>query len=604
MQMLFDIKFFLLFILTYLLVSCTGNSTSYLRQEEGSFSKDTTRINQMLNQILSHPHENTDSSIAHLTKAKELSEKIGYPEGTARSFFLEGNVYYAANHYDMALKSYTQSLNMAEASGNILLKAQCLEYIALVNLTIGDDFQSLKLYYEALPLFEQTGDKEGIADVYNIIGLYKSSQGEYDTAATYFQKAIQLNEQIGNQTGLIHNKGNLAFMYHEMGNTDRAKAIDLQLIPKLVETDDGINLAVIYYDLSIFSEANMEPDSTLYYLRKAMVVSGKLADTSMLTTIYGRIGEIHLNQQQYDSASSLLTISAKMAHAIDDYVTEKMAIKFLITIDTINRNYKKATKRYAQLIAVSDSVYNQRLRNNLEASELRYENQKKSSLIETQKNDLATASRQKQLLVFLFLFLVLILLLLVLLIILFKRNNIRKQELLNEEIRINELELENIKHKEEINKLRIEKIEKEIKIKENEQVSHALALEQKNELLAVINKKFTEAIQDKGSINLSELKGLVSTIKSQVRDLSDIDLFNQKFNQLHQNFFHKIKEAHPKLTKTELKFCAYLKLNLTSSQIANIQNVTSEAVRKTRYRIRKKINLSTKDSLEDYISGF
>lgn len=101
-----------------------------------------------------------------------------------------------------------------------------------------------------------------------------------------------------------------------MGNTKKAKAIYLNLIPKLNEIADSINLAVVYYHLSIFSETVSQTDSTLFYLRKAMLVSAKLADTSMLTIIYGKIGEIHLKQQQYDSASYLLTISAKMAPAI------------------------------------------------------------------------------------------------------------------------------------------------------------------------------------------------------------------------------------------------------------------------------------------------
>jgi len=604
MQLLFNIKFFRLFIITFLLVSCTGNSTSLLRQKEGSFSKDTTRINQILNQILSHPNKNSDSSIAHLTQAKELSEKTGYHEGTARSLLLTGNIFYDANRYDMALKSYSQSLKMVEITGNILLKAQCIERIASVNLTIGDDHQALKLYYEALPLFEQTGNKEGIAKVYNIIGVYKSSQGKYDTATSYFQKAIQLNEEIGNQTGLIHNKGNLAFMYHDMGNTDKAKAIYLQLIPKLVETDDSINLAVIYYHLSIFSETDSQPDSTLFYLRKAQTVSEKTADTSLLVIIYGKIGEIYLNHRKYDSAFLLLTNSATMSKAINDYGTAKQALKLLLSIDSIKGNYKSASERYAEILIAADSVYRQRLRNNLQAAELTYESQKKGNLIKIQKLELQSANRLKQFLLFISFILIIISLLLITIFNFHKKNNKRKQEVLVEKLRINELQFEKIIQTEELNKLRIEKIERDIKVKEHEHVSNALALEQKNELLAVINKKFTEAMQDKGSINLSELKGLVSSIKSQVRDSSNTDLFNQKFNQLHQNFFHNIKEVHPNLTKTELKFCAYLKLNLSGSQIANIQMVTSEAIRKTRYRIRKKLNLSAKDSLEDYISGF
>ncbi len=270
----------------------------------------------------------------------------------------------------------------------------------------------------------------------------------------------------------------------------------LSLIPKLIENHDSINLSVVCYHLSMFYETLSQPDSTHYYLQKSLTVSEKIADTSLLVTLYGKIGEIHLDRRQYDSAFFLLTKSAILSKAINDYVTAKQVLKLLLSIDTIKGNFKSATKRYAEILIAADSVYNQRLRNNLEASELTYENQKKSNLIEIQKLELQSANRQKQFLLFVFFLSVLISLLLVILFIFHKKNNKRKQELLAEKLRINELQLKNIKQTEEISRLKIEKIEREIKIKEQEQVSNALALEQKNELLGVINKKFTEAMQD------------------------------------------------------------------------------------------------------------
>lgn len=599
------IKYNFLFFLGIVFQFCSCDSNHNMTgSTEDTFSVDDTAIiNNILRRVSNKKIVLSDSIASYLTMAIELSKKCNYVEGQSKTLYLYGNLLYGENKYDSALYYYSAALNIAEKLENQLLKANCLERMASVNLTIGDDHLSLKLYYDALPLFEQTRNKEGIAKVYNIIGVYKSSEGEYDTATYYFQEAIKLNEEVGNNTGLIHNKGNLAFMYYNMGNTEKAKEIYISLIPKLIETGDSNDLSVSYYHLSIFSEAAAQPDSTLFYLGKAQSISEKLADTSILVTLYGKRGQIYLNQLQYDSAFYLLTKSAEMANAIDDYVTEKQALTLLIKIDSINHNFKMAIERYGQILILQDSVYNQRLRNNLESSELKYENQKKNNFIEVQKIELASSNKQKQFYLFLFLLLSLISLLLILMVILFRRNSKRKQELLSEKLRINELHFENIKQSEELNKLRLEKIEKEIKIKENEQVSNALALEQKNELLGMINKKFIEAMKDKGSISMAELNGLVSTIKRQVKDSSDTDLFNQKFNQLHRNFFDNLKKAHPNLTKSELRFCAYLKLNLTGSQIASILNVTPEAIRKTRYRIRKKINLSATDSLEVYISG-
>ena len=520
------------------------------------------------------------------------------------SLFLKGIIAYRSNKYADAYDFFTKSMHQADSSGNILLKANCLEQLGSLNLTLGDDNLALKMYYEALPLFELKHDKGGIAKVYNIIGVYKGSQGEYDTARYYFSKAMELNEEIGNQTGLIHNKGNLAFMFYDMGNTEQAKAVYISLIPKLLETGDSINLSVIYYHLSMFSETASQPDSMMLYLRKSLSVSEKIADTSILTTLYGKIGQIHLNRHQYDSAFYLLTKSEELAKSINDYVTQKQVLKLLVSLDTLMGNYKKATSRYAALLIASDSVYKQKLRNSLEASELKYENQKKNNLIELQQKLLENESGRKRLyrsLLYISLMATFFLIMIILLVI---KNNIKKKKILQDQIGLKELKIESTTKDEIIHKLRIENLENEIRIKEREQVSSAMSLEQKNELLGMINEKIKEAMASDGILSIPALNGIVGHIREQLKDSSKLDMFNQQFSRLHPDFFEKLKTDHPGLTKSELKFCAFLKLKLSSHQISSILNVSSEAIRKSRYRIRKKMNLPRETALDDYISKF
>jgi len=82
------------------------------------------------------------------------------------------------------------------------------------------------------------------------------------------------------------------------------------------------------------------------------------------------------------------------------------------------------------------------------------------------------------------------------------------------------------------------------------------------------------------------------------------ELFKLRFKEIHPDFFIKLKEKHSKLTNSELKFCAYLRMHLSSSQMLSTLNISKEGVRKARYRIRKKMGLDLKDILEDYISKF
>ncbi|MBK7028313.1 MAG: hypothetical protein IPH45_03490 [Bacteroidales bacterium] len=121
-------------------------------------------------------------------------------------------------------------------------------------------------------------------------------------------------------------------------------------------------------------------------------------------------------------------------------------------------------------------------------------------------------------------------------------------------------------------------------------------------MLDLISKRIQESYQ-KGT-DLASLNQIVGSIKAQLTESEDADLFNQRFTNLHQDFFTKLQDAHPELSKTELKFCAYLRIQLSGNQIASIMNVTTEAIRKTRYRIRKKMDLSRDASLEAYIMKF
>jgi tetratricopeptide (TPR) repeat protein len=598
-------KIWILFLLaaTLLLLSCSGrDSNGEATGSRGtSWSDDTVVINKSLDRLFHHEIENTDSARKVVLNAEASARRIGYSAGLARALFEHGNLLYRENKYKEAIDKFTEALNLAKKLHLSLIVANSLERMASVNLTLGDDNLALKLYYEVLPLYEQLGDKEGIADVYNIIGTYKSSQGEYDTAQKYLAKAIQLNTETGNKTGLIHNKANLAFMYQDLGKNDKAQELYTEIIPQLIEAGNSTNLATVYYHVSIYFQWNSQPDSSLVYLHKAMEITERIADKSLFPSLYGMTGLVLLDMHQNDSASYYLTKSLALAKEVNDYFTQAQSLKLLVKIDTLKGDYRKATRKYEEILKMNDSLFKQRINNNLESSELRYENQKKSNFIAIQKIELKSSTRQKQLLFVLFMFLVFLSLLLVSLIILNKRNNKRTQELLFEKLRFNELQLENARHVEEINKLEIANAEKMLSIRKSELVSNALALEQKNELLGQINNKLNEAMTGDGTLRLKDLNGIVSAIRSQV---NITDTFNQKFSQLHHDFFNDLKMSHPVLTKSELKFCAYLKLHLSSNQIAAITNVTLEAIRKTRYRIRKKLNLPAGKSLEDYISGF
>ncbi|PCH52928.1 MAG: hypothetical protein COC22_03410, partial [Flavobacteriaceae bacterium] len=82
---------------------------------------------------------------------------------------------------------------------------------------------------------------------------------------------------------------------------------------------------------------------------------------------------------------------------------------------------------------------------------------------------------------------------------------------------------------------------------------------------------------------------------------NDWELFKEAFNNADRDFLKKIKTIHSSLTPNDLRLCAYLRLNLSSKEIAPLLNISSRSVEIKRYRLRKKMELAHEMSLVEYI---
>lgn len=126
-----------------------------------------------------------------------------------------------------------------------------------------------------------------------------------------------------------------------------------------------------------------------------------------------------------------------------------------------------------------------------------------------------------------------------------------------------------------------------------------------NDLYKAVSKKLIILLKSgKPSFSLNDLQDIQQTMEIVRGKTDNWEIFKQKFSTVHKDFFDKLKAAHPEITKTELKFCAYLRIHMTSKQIASAMDISMEAIRKNRYRIRKKLGLKTEESLEEYIDRF
>ena len=159
------------------------------------------------------------------------------------------------------------------------------------------------------------------------------------------------------------------------------------------------------------------------------------------------------------------------------------------------------------------------------------------------------------------------------------------------------LKMKNLEAEQEIIKLKNEKLEQDMTNKSRELAVSTMSLIKKNEFLSSIKEKLKE---ENDTINV---RSVIRTIDKDINEEDNWNFFKKAFSNADKDFLKKLKDLHPELTSSDLKLCAYLRLNLTSKEIAPLLNISVKSVEIKRYRLRKKMELDRNVNLTDYILG-
>lgn len=159
----------------------------------------------------------------------------------------------------------------------------------------------------------------------------------------------------------------------------------------------------------------------------------------------------------------------------------------------------------------------------------------------------------------------------------------------------NELELKKLENEQQLMSFKNQKLRDDIESKNRELALSTMSLIKKNEFLNTIKKELNHIRDNK------ELKSVLRIIDKNLNNTDDWKLFEEAFNNADKDFLKKIKLKHSALTSNDLRLCAYLRLNLSSKEIAPLLNISPRSVEVKRYRLRKKMNLSHETSLTNYI---
>lgn len=168
-----------------------------------------------------------------------------------------------------------------------------------------------------------------------------------------------------------------------------------------------------------------------------------------------------------------------------------------------------------------------------------------------------------------------------------------------------EIEMISTRSQEEINRLQHEKLEADLRHMNNELATATMHLLNKNEFITGVKNHLNIIIRKNASEeSKKELLQITRDIENNISADKDWEHFQFHFDRVHGDFTQRFKASFPVLSPQDIKLSAYLRMNLSTKEIAQLLNISVRGVEISRYRLRKKLQLDRSRNLQDFILNF
>lgn len=161
-----------------------------------------------------------------------------------------------------------------------------------------------------------------------------------------------------------------------------------------------------------------------------------------------------------------------------------------------------------------------------------------------------------------------------------------------------------LEQEQEILRLENEKLEQEIENKTSDLITKALQMGHKNEVMQNIMDILKELKAEQSETNLKKVRTLEKIVNTELQDEDNWQQLNVYFDKVNHNFTERLVKEFPSLTQNDLRLCILIKLNLSAKEMANLLNVSVSGIEKGKYRMKKRLNLSVEDDLNDFLRNF
>lgn len=609
----------LLFFCSYHLFAQENAQLDSLLDKYKTQPDDTNKVKTLQSLFQSYLYNEPKQALDYAKKSLQLAQEIGYEKGIGRSYYDIGVYYSNSSQEDSTLINYNKAKAMydeiSSLEGHILVKSG----MSIFEFDRGNLDAALHIQDTLIMLLKtKINDSVALARAYGIKGSIHIQKGNYRIALTQILEQIKILETLDQKVMLADSYNNLAAI--ELTNENYKKSIDFNL--KALKIYKQFNdtfyqaianndIGMAYYNMEDYNEAET-------YLQNGLQLAQDIENINLEATILANLGitntklgryrqalvfgkeslrivkEINSKNKIVENLNGLgVTYSAMgdevsaityfdqvipLADSIGNKAFQSLAHMERATSYANLKNHEKAYNDLKAYLELKDSIYNKSKSRQIEEMRAIFDTERKEQQIAQQETEIALLEEQK------------------------KVSSLQKWLLgsgLGLSLLVFGFGFYGIRQKMKRNKVEREKVAAELAFKKKELTTQALHLAKKNETLENLKQKAKELKEKEASNN--GYQQLITSINFDLQDDNNWENFARYFEEVHKDFNSKVTKKYPEVTSNELRLMALLKMNLSSKEIANFLNISIPGIKKARQRLRKKMNLSTGDSLENAV---
>lgn len=518
----------------------------------------------------------SEDHISYAIRGLELDGKK-HPLVTNRLLRELGYAYSKNGTVDSLIPVYNRAIYWAEFVNDSSEIAISRIRLASSYRRIGNIKKSIELLLNTRIYVQASKDIHRESGLLFTLANAYSSNGDHDMAIANYEEAAEGFLLAEDERMYAASLINLSMAANDCGKHE----IALEKIPEAIEIfkkNDPNSVLYCNTHLGYAYYLNGELDKAIDIYKESLAESIRLENKILENLNRKQLAQAYLDKRMYAAALQESTIAyndEKERGVSDAYLT---GLKIHAKALGYNNKNDEAIIVYEEYITVKDSIFSDKKEREIANMREYYETEKKEAQIELLEKNITLSNLQKTIYGIGMLSFIAIAGLLIF--------------GFSQRIKKNKIEREK---QEEIYK-------KEIAFKQKELTSQTLHLVQKNTFIQEL-KENLEKIKNSPELFKVEYRRIIMLLKKENAEDKDWKIFKSYFAEVHNDFDKKLLKLNKTISEKEIRLASFIRMNLTTKEIATLLNVLPESVLKSKYRLKKKLDLEKEKDLNEYLNN-